>query len=79
MELEYLKQKITNLIENKKILWTAIIVLTGGIASLIINLDSLIKIILVLIGFIGDYVLINSVIQINQQIDKLLNLPEKEV
>lgn len=66
-------RKIDNHFELRKTLWTAFIVLTGGIAALLLNLDSNIKLFLLIIGILADIVLISSITYQNNQIEKLLN------
>ena len=71
--------KIYNLVEHRKTLWTALIVLTGGLAGLILSMSEfsfnafgVIKLILLMIGFAFLYVLFIGVLQIGSELSKLL-------
>ena len=65
-------KKIENYIELRRILWTTAIVLTGGIITILLNLDSLLKVGLVIFGIGMDIIFISSIIEINQDIHKLI-------
>lgn len=64
-------RKIDNYIEIRKNLWTAFIALTAGIATLLLNVDSIIKTILIVLGSLGEVILIHSITSTNQRIDNL--------
>jgi len=68
MAKENIIQEINNCIELRKNLWTAFIILTGGLISLILNVDNFIKLILIIIGSIVWIALIYSVSLINKEI-----------
>lgn len=70
---------IDSLIEHKKSLWTAFILLNGGLASLILLLNfpmvSLInfpKLFLLLVGLLLDYILFESLCNTTKRIDNNL-------
>jgi len=65
------------LVEHKKTLWTALIVLIGGIATLLLsfasfsfNTSSIIKFILLILGFIFLYFLFEGILQVNKELAK---------
>lgn len=81
MNEKQIYKKIENYIEIRKSLWTASIVLTGGIITVLFNLNpiSLLKIVLLTIGIGLDAIFISSIIEINQDIYKLIKkLGEEE-
>jgi hypothetical protein len=65
-------KKIENYIELRKNLWATAIVLTGGIITILLNLDSLLKLGLVIVGVGVDIIFINLIIEINKDINKLI-------
>lgn len=69
---------IDNCFEIRKNLWATIVILTGGIVALTLNLDSVIKFIWISLGAFTDLIFIYSVIKINETIEKLLNKLEGE-
>ena len=70
IDCEILKQKINNHMDIRKNLWTAFIILTGGIIGLALNIDSIIKIFLLFIGFLSELLLVYSFIINNREIGK---------
>ncbi|MDD3013441.1 MAG: hypothetical protein PHC34_07030 [Candidatus Gastranaerophilales bacterium] len=79
MEKVAINRKIDNYIEVRKNLWTSFIALTAGIATLLLNVDSIIKIILIILGGLGEVLLIQSISSTNQRIDNLITeLENKE-
>lgn len=85
MEKEDIKQKINNYIEIRKNIWTSVIVLTGSLAALIINIadskfliSGYLKIIFVVIGGIIDYAFISGINSMNNEINKLITKLGKE-
>jgi len=87
MDKELIYKKIDNLVEIRKTLWTAFIVLTGGIFGLILNIMSpfkfniefLIKLFIIFIGFYSEYVLISIISDNSKDINNLFNKLEKGV
>jgi hypothetical protein len=79
MDRETVKLKINNYIELRKSLLTLIIVLTSGTVALLLNLDSLIKIVLFIVGIVLNYFFIICFVDSNKSINKLLIDTEKEV
>lgn len=70
---------ITNLIEDKKSLWTVVIVLTGGIVSLLASINKfsftfpvIFRILSVFLGFVVLYYMVNNLISVSEQIKKKL-------
>lgn len=70
-------KKIYILVEHKKTLWTALIVLLGGIAGLLlsfnnfsINIFGITKIILLGLSFIFLYFIFDGILQINKELSK---------
>lgn len=85
MDKELIYKKIDNLIEIRKTLWTILIVLNGGLAGLLasfssfdININSIIKLFLLIIGGIFDYFFLMSLFDTNTDLNKLYNKLEKE-
>jgi len=71
------KDKIYILVEHKKTLWTALIILLGGIGGLLLSLSSfsidtpsIIKVILLILSFIFLYFLFEGILQINNELNK---------
>lgn len=73
MSKELIKEKIKFYTETIKIFWTLFIVLTGGLATLIFNLDNILKFGLFTLGLLFEYVVIMIIKDYNQKILKLLN------
>ena len=73
MELEFLKQNISNYIEIRRNFWTALLGLTAGLSALIITLDSLPKIILLILGFLFLIADVFSIHLLNKEINKKVN------
>jgi hypothetical protein len=70
---------VDSLIEQRKMLWTALIILSGGIAGLLISIDKIIfdlqfsiKFILLILGFFFLNILIDSINKIGQNLTKRL-------
>lgn len=72
MEKEIIK-RIDNCFEVRKNLWTTIVILTGGIVALTLNIDSNIKLIWIILGVIADFSFVFSIYKININLEKLLN------
>lgn len=75
-----INQKLLNYIEVRKNLWTATIILTGGLAGLLLNMSNLtmnyasfIKIGLLTIGVPLNLLFLYSITSINKSIQRLLN------
>jgi len=84
MDRELINKKIDNYFEIRRSLWTVLIVLNGGIAGLFLsignfslNLSIYIKLALLFIGGLLDYLFIKSITAINNDIAKLFNQIEK--
>lgn len=71
MKEESLKQQILGEIEHKKTLWTAQIVLVSGLSALILNINSIPKIILFIIGFFVEYLFLSSIKDTDIRLQKL--------
>ena len=78
MKEESLKQRILSCIEHRKTLWTAQIVLIGGLSTLFIQLDSLPKIILFIVGLFLEYLFISSIKDTNVILENLYKKLEDE-
>ena len=70
---------VKNLIEDKKSLWTVVIVLTGGIVSLLASINNfsftfsvVFRILSVFLGVIVLYYMVNNLISVTEQINKKL-------
>ena len=70
---------INNLIEDKKILWTVVIVLTGGVVGLLVSIDKfswsiqvIFKIIVCLLGIWILYCMLINLISVTNQIKEKL-------
>ena len=73
MNEELIKEKTKFYTETIKIFWTLFIVLTGGLATLIFNLDNILKFGLFTLGLLFEYVVIMIIKDYNQKILKLLD------
>ena len=76
MKKEFLNQRILSCIEHRKTLWTAQIVLIGGLSTLFIQLDSIPKVILFTIGVFAEYLLIVSIKETNLILKNLYKTSE---
>lgn len=72
MNEKQINKNIENYIELRKILWTTVIVLTGGIVALLLNMDSLLKLGLIIVGVGLDAIFIKFIIDINKDIHELI-------
>lgn len=72
MNEKQINKNIENYIEIRKSLWTTAIVLTGGIITILLNLDSLLKLGLVIAGVGLDIIFIRLIIETNKDIHKLI-------
>lgn len=84
MHYETTSKKIDNCIEVRKNLWTAIIVLSGGLGGLILtistfnlNIDSLLKLILLVLGISVNYFLFKNLSDCNKEIMVLFKKLDK--
>jgi hypothetical protein len=74
MSLSEINRRLDNYFEVRKNLWTAFIVLTGGIVALALrNTDISTKIFLISAGFFADLFLMHSITKINESVETLLN------
>ena len=78
MNNDSIKQRITNHIEIRKNLWTANIVLLGGLATVLLNFNSVMSFILIVTGLIFEIILFQSLVYQNIRIEILLKLLENE-
>ena len=86
MDKDLIKEKIENFKDLRRIFWTVIIVLGGGMAGIIFNIHnitslnilSLIKLTIFLLGLFFFVIFINCMINSNKEIGKLFKLMEKE-
>jgi hypothetical protein len=78
MKKEFCREKFNYYITVKNNLWTAFLVLTGGLAGLALNLDSLIKYLFLVTGFIIEYFLIKIINSNNSQLQVLLKKIDEE-
>ena len=85
MDRELINKKIDNYFEIRKSLWTAIIVLTGGITGLLLSISvfsitipNIIKLSVIFLGGVLDYLLIMGIASLNSDIVKYFTLIEKE-
>ena len=65
-------EKISNYKDIRRNLWTAIVLLTGGIVAITMNMDSYIKIFWFILGTLSDLFFAYSLIKLNENIDNLL-------
>jgi len=79
MDKEDIKYEINNYIEIRKNAWATVIILSGSIAGLLINIadfkfliSDYVKIILLIIGAIIDYSFISGINSVNKEIKKLI-------
>ena len=72
-EIKYLEAKLQNLINLRSTFFALVITLTGGIASLLHNI-SILNTILITAGCLIDYVFINQIFRVTDQINKILEI-----
>jgi hypothetical protein len=77
-ELKQIEEKISNYKDIRKNLWATFILLTGGIATLLIDINSFIKIILLLVGVLFESSLIFSISIFNEKIEFLIKQIHKK-
>lgn len=84
MNYTLIKEKIENYKDIRRNIWTAILLLTGGLAGLLLamgdlvfNIAGTIKVSLFIIGVFLDALLMNYVADCSKEIIKLLSLIEK--
>jgi len=84
MKNEYIKEKINYYIEMLKIFWAIFIVLTGGLFTILLNInfnlgfENLLKLAIIALGTIFEYIVIMVIRDFNNQIFYLLNKLEKK-
>lgn len=78
MTKEAIKLKIENHKDIRRNVWTAIIVLTGGLAMLVLNLDSMTKLVVFIMGIILNYMFFKAIVYNNSQVEALIKSIEKE-
>ncbi len=66
------EEKIDNYKDIRRNLWNAFIVLTGGMATILIDLNHPIKIILLIVGAVFEYGLMSNISKCNKIIDNLI-------
>ncbi len=69
---EVIKLKVHNHIETRKSLWTATIVLIGGLATIFLSIDSISKLVLFCAGLVIYFIFFQSIVHNNNQIIQLL-------
>lgn len=72
MKKSAIKEKINNHIESRKPLWTILIVLTGGLATLAFSPDSIMKYLLLTAGGVLDIFIFLSICEHNARIEELI-------
>jgi hypothetical protein len=77
MKEDSLKQRISGYVEHKKTLWTAQIVLIGGLSTLILNLNNVPKIILFIIGVFAEYLVLSTIKDTDILLENLYKQLEK--
>jgi len=73
------EKQVDNLIEHRKSLWTALIVLNGGIAGLILSFDSplfcmlnTVKLFLLILGGLLNHSFLTAMLKVNLRLNNLL-------
>ncbi|OGH98955.1 MAG: hypothetical protein A2039_09840 [Candidatus Melainabacteria bacterium GWA2_34_9] len=86
MDREDIKYEINNYIEVRKNLWTAIIVLSGGLTGLLLNIQNIkmnlagiIFIVLLLAGSFLDYLFVKMLGEVNTDIQNCIVSLKKEI
>lgn len=84
MDKDYLKEQINYYIEMLKIFWAILVVLTGGIFTIVLNLhlvlnfENIVKFGVIVLGVFFDCVVIMMIKDFNKQIFGLLVKLEKQ-
>jgi len=55
-------------IEHRKTLWTVGVVLSGGLAALLTNPDSYVKMVLIILGFTFFFAVVNGIRDTNRKL-----------
>lgn len=76
--------QFNNLIEDKKILWTIVIVLTGGLVGLLISIDkpqlnfhTIIRVAFFIFGSYVWYYMVKNLMSVTEQLNKFLRKADK--
>ena len=76
MDRDIIKEEIKYYTETVKVFWTIFIVLTGGLATILINPTNVSKIALFVVGAFFEVLIINVIKDFNKQIQCLLKKME---
>ena len=78
MNEKFLTEKIKFYTEIVKVLWAVIIVLTGGLSTIFINMDNPQKIILFVFGLCLECIFIILLIEANKEVNCMINKLEEK-
>lgn len=78
MNEKFLTEKIRFYTEIIKVIWTVLIVLTGSLAAIFINMDNIQKIIIFIIGLIIEITFTILLIEANKDINYMINKLEEK-
>lgn len=73
LDRDTIKTLIANSQDTRKNFWTAFIVLTGATGTLVINIDTTVKMVLFIISLIANIALVYFIMTVNNDISKNLN------
>lgn len=73
-----IKTIITNDQETRKNLWTAFIVLTGAVGTMVLDINTPAKVGLIGVGTLLDFILIYFISSVNTEINENINLLKRE-
>lgn len=73
-----IKTVITNNQETRKNLWTAFIVLTGAIGTLVLDIDTVVKTGLITVASLLEIALIYFIYSVNKEINENVKLLKQE-
>lgn len=68
-----IEKRIESHIESRKTYWNGLFLLTAGLATLTFNLDSLIKLILAILGILVWFIFVIIIYNINTELEILYN------
>jgi hypothetical protein len=71
MENKEIEKRIESCIELRKTFWNAFFLLTAGLSTLILNLNSVIKISLLGVGWVAWFLVILVIYEINVNLEAL--------
>lgn len=78
VDIELIKQKIISNIEQRKTFWTIELVIGGGVAAILTNMDSFIKFILFLIGVFLLWFFAIAIKDVNEDLRNLFKKMEQK-